>query len=322
MPRPPAQPSTMPKRFFRLNRLFPSLLLLSRAALAAPSPPCITDQPAGPTPTTADTPQPPASENLVLRKARALWEQNQLPSPKTLEEWLQNPSAERFPLPQPSVTPLSPRETARRAAAAHLRIGWVFQCNQCSNWHTSLAGGYAISPQTVATARHVLNPPERMKVDAGYLIAVRGEHEVLIISGILGADSVADAAVLSVKTTDLQPLPLSREVEVGDAVFCLSDPNGEKAYFSAGIVNRFAKDPGAKDSGPKSRRINVSTDWAPGSSGSAILDACGNAVGHVGSITAITSQPKAPPSHYMTLHWAVPALQVLHLAHPTGAAEK
>jgi S1-C subfamily serine protease len=163
-----------------------------------------------------------------------------------------------------------------------------------------------------------------MKAEEGYPIAVRGEHEVLIISGVLGADVTADAAVLLLKTTDLQPLPLTSEVEVGDNVFCLSDPTGEKAYFTAGIVNRFAKDPDAKGSDAQTQRINVSTDWAPGSSGSAVLDNCGNAVGHVGSITAISSHSKGsePPSHYMSLHWAIPARHVIQLATPAGTAKK
>ena len=32
-------------------------------------------------------------------------------------------------------------------------------------------------------------------------------------------------------------------------------------------------------------RVNVSTDWAPGSSGSAVLDQCGNVIGHVSTIS-------------------------------------
>jgi hypothetical protein len=34
----------------------------------------------------------------------------------------------------------------------------------------------------------------------------------------------------------------------------------------------------------------VATDWAPGSSGSAVLDECGNAIGHVSTIATFSDQ--------------------------------
>jgi hypothetical protein len=37
--------------------------------------------------------------------------------------------------------------------------------------------------------------------------------------------------------------------------------------------------------------IEVSTDWAPGSSGSAVVDVYGNAVGHVSEIEAVLEDP-------------------------------
>jgi S1-C subfamily serine protease len=163
-----------------------------------------------------------------------------------------------------------------------------------------------------------------MRDDSGYLIVVKGDHEVLSVSGVLGADATADAALLRVETAQLHPLPLTEEVEVGDPVFCLSEPSGERPYFSAGIVNRFARDADVKKNTPRAHRINVSTDWAPGSSGSAVLDACGNAIGHVGSISSLGNHPKGneKPAHYMTLHWAIPAKHVLELARtPATRAE-
>jgi hypothetical protein len=299
---------------------FGVLALHALLAMAAVSVPllCATPVSSEAVSSAAEAALPPANEDVIVGNAQSLWEKNQLPSPRQLRDWMQQPTSVPLQLPPPSSTPLSVREIAKRATASHVRIGWVFQCNRCANWHANLAGGYAISPDTVATARHILTPPDKMKGDAGYPVAVRGESEVLVISGVWAADTAADTALLRLRTSDLTPLPLNPEVEVGDTVFCLSDPTGEFGYFSTGIVNRFATNPGAKSPNTLSKRLNVSTDWAPGSSGSAVLDACGNAVGHVGSITSIQSQPKGnnAPSHYMTLHWAIPASHVLHLANP------
>jgi hypothetical protein len=318
--RPRPTPARMTQNIFRAGLVALSLALAP--AMAFPTPPflCAKDGSSMATPSAAEAVQPPANESEIVGNARLLWEKGQLPSPQRLRDWLQQPTSAPLQLPPPSSSPLSVREIAKRATASHLRIGWVFQCSRCANWHTNLAGGYAISPDTVATARHILAPPDRMKAEGGYPIAVRGESEVLVICGVQAANTTADTALLRLRTSDLTPLPLNPEVEVGDAVFCLSDPTGEFGYFSTGIVNRFATNPGVKPPNPMSKRLNVSTDWAPGSSGSAVLDACGNAVGHVGSITSIQSRPKGneAPSHYMTLHWAIPASHVLHLADPKG----
>jgi S1-C subfamily serine protease len=158
-----------------------------------------------------------------------------------------------------------------------------------------------------------------MKPDSGYPIAVRGDHEILVISGVLAADPVSDAAIVELRAEDLEPLALSQSAEVGDPAYCLSEPSGGRPYFSAGMVNRFAKDPDAKTADPRGQRMNVSTDWAPGSSGSAVLDAFGNAIGHVVSISTISGERKgnAAAPHYMAVRWATPAAHVLHLADPS-----
>jgi len=45
--------------------------------------------------------------------------------------------------------------------------------------------------------------------------------------------------------------------------------------------------------------VHVSTEWAPGSSGAAVLDLCGNAIGHVANISPLTEKghfiPAKPP---------------------------
>jgi hypothetical protein len=40
--------------------------------------------------------------------------------------------------------------------------------------------------------------------------------------------------------------------------------------------------------------MHVSTDWAPGSSGAPVLDACGNVVGHVAVISSLQKKPSTP----------------------------
>ena len=84
-------------------------------------------------------------------------------------------------------------------------------------------------------------------------------------------------------------------VRPGDAAYCLSDPLGVTGYFSEGMVNRFFRKPDNKGTEDEALRLHVSTDWAPGSSGSPVLDQCGNAIGHVSMIAPMSGMTDDGP---------------------------
>ena len=67
-------------------------------------------------------------------------------------------------------------------------------------------------------------------------------------------------------------------------------------------------------------RLNVSTDWAPGSSGSAVLDEYGNVIGHVSTIATATEEEdveagvlRFPGPTMIVFHEAVAARDMLML---------
>ena len=228
-------------------------------------------------------------------------------------------------LPATSTTRLSARQICVAARRSHLRVGWSYLCNKCGNWHLSLSGGYALtSSGAVATCFHVVTPGQGMR--EGCLVAVDDEETVLPVIEVLAANHDTDACIVRVPGGRLRPLPLNTNVYPGDAAYCYSDPAQHRDYFSSGIVNRFyqlsvPRPTGARSSsGGTLTRLNVSTDWAPGSSGSAVLDDCGNAIGHVLSISSVRDEtaPKAQGSQAdkpaaMVFHEAVSARDVLQL---------
>ncbi|MES2598001.1 MAG: redoxin domain-containing protein [Verrucomicrobiota bacterium] len=269
----------------------------------------------------ASPPKEPEPDSSLVAKAREMTEKGQLLKAAAFMEALKNPQPARIARVPESTESMTGRQIAARAQAAHLRVGWLYQCTQCSRWHTTLAGGYAISTDAVVTAHHVMEAPANMKEGLGYPVIVRGEDEILPNVTVIAADADDDAVILRTSVTDLKPLSILDDVQVGDSVFCLSDPRGVRDYFSTGIVNRsFDLDP-ATSGGRKGRRLHVSTDWAQGSSGSAILDVHGNAVGHVSRIRAL---PGAKPdtestaTTAMNLHEAVPASSVMRLILKAG----
>lgn len=263
-----------------------------------------------------------AREDPLIPKTRALAQANKLLASADFEALKKAPRPEPVALPAVLTRPLAGRELAARAARAYLRAGWIYRCSKCSQWHLTLAGGYAIARDTVVTAWHVMATPDKMKPGEGWPVIVQGEAEILPIVSVLAGSEAADTIILRVAPGDLRPLPLSGGAQVGDAAYCFSDPHDAHGYFSSGIVNRFFSRSGGAADNPGDRRFNVSTDWAPGSSGAAVLDECGNAIGHVARIQALHDKKQAAESGgnheesastIMTLHEAVSAKAVLSL---------
>lgn len=222
----------------------------------------------------------------------------------------------KLKLAPPRTKELTGRQLWGMAQAAHLRVGWYHLCNKCGKWHLNLAGGYAItSDGAVATCDHVIRPAKN-EMPQGYLIAATDEGAVYPVTEVLATSRSADVAIIRVMTTGLVPLPLSTNVLPGDSAWCYSEPMTRRGYFSHGIVNRFVrKGPG------KPVFFNVGTDWAPGSSGSAVLDSYGNAIGHVSSIEALArneseSQSAAAEMTQIILHEAAASRELLKLIQP------
>jgi hypothetical protein len=87
------------------------------------------------------------------------------------------------------------------------------------------------------------------------------------------------------------------------------------------MVNRFFWNnrSGAPASGNgdelKQLRMHVSTDWAPGSSGSPVLDICGNAISHVAVIGHLGEGKNSTgkPVAHLTVHEGIPARSLMWL---------
>lgn len=236
----------------------------------------------------------------LMAQAKKLHEASALLSmTKVLEQSKQ--ASCTFALPAAETKALAPRERWQRARLSHIRVGAYFLCSKCDKWHLDLAGGYAITADgAVATCAHVIAPPPDMK--AGWLVAATEDDVLLPVTAILACNAGTDCAIIRVKSDQpLTPLPLGLDVSPGDPVWCFSDPSGKRGYFSEGIVSRFVKRPflrkketadlpeGAEV--PKPVWLETTLDWAPGSSGSALMDQFGNCVGHVSEIQTVLEDP-------------------------------
>ena len=282
-------------------------------------------------------------DEAILAKAAKLKEAGALIDTNQVAEQVKNPQPSTIKLPDAATKPLRGREISATARKAYLRLGWYYLCPRCEKWHLQFAGAYPIGEDVIVTCHHCVVPKTEMR--EGYLIAVDHEGSVYSVTTVIARSQTLDAAILRVSGAKFAPLALQDNVAPGDPAYCFSEPLGQLGYFTTGIVNRFfwqhsKRGPAGSLDELKSLRMNVSTDWAPGSSGAAVLDECGNAIGHVATISPMSENARSSgntsaPSRdrfgnavLITLHEAIPARSIRALAlsaanaKPGGELEK
>lgn len=260
----------------------------------------------------------------IIAQAKSLMEDGAVLNEKTIKEAMKKPTRLPFTPKKPATHELTPKEIADRAHEAHYQVGWAYLCTNCEDWHISLAGGYAVSNDgMIATCAHVVNPKGK-DLKKGCLIAVDSKGITYPVLKIHAYHDRMDAALLKIDA-QTRGLAFNDQMSPGDRAYCLSRPLKQNQYFSAGIVNRFfwkSIDRGNDDSKVKALahlRMNVSTRWAPGSSGSAVLDQYGNVIGHVSTIQTLGK--KKEDRTLITMHTSVPARAVQTLAEQSTAAD-
>ena len=262
-----------------------------------------------------------SAEAAIIAKVRPLIDAKKPLSRDEVKKRLLEPEAQAIALLPVKTKPLSREEVADTARAANLRVGYCYLCEKCEHWHLNLAGGYAIAPDVIATCDHVIDSMNKMR--EGYLIVVDQEGNTYPVTSVIARSASMDAALIRVEGADFKPLALNGDARQGASAYCYSSPLGQLGYFSEGIVNRFLWDRtytgGDKESLDVARhlRVNFSTDWAPGSSGSAVLDQAGNVIGHVSQIAGL-SRGGRNGQPMITLHTGIPAHAVRLLAEAAG----
>jgi S1-C subfamily serine protease len=113
---------------------------------------------------------------------------------------------------------------------------------------------------------------------------------------ILAADKAADIAIFRVKADDLAPLALGSPAEIGSGVRVISHPDRRFFMQTSGEVSRYHQQPARKNQ-PATVWMNITADYAKGSSGGPVIDDAGKVVGMVSSTQSIyyesnNGQPK------------------------------
>ena len=219
--------------------------------------------------------------------------------------------AVRLPSKPFTGTPLEGAEIYRRGAQAAVLIGSAYKCDKCTQWHNTSASGFAITADgVIATNHHVAAGAtgEAMGV-------LTSDGRFFPVVEVLATDKAHDVALLRIDAKDLAFLPLRDDAPAGSPIRCYSHPAETFGCLSEGIITRYFK---MNETGRKGAVfMQITADYARGSSGGPILDHFGNAVGMVASTSPVfTATPSVTPSQQMVRHNCATARALLDLIRP------
>jgi hypothetical protein len=225
---------------------------------------------------------------------------------------------------------LSPPELCERLRESTLAIGTYYKCPDCSAWHFNSSAGFVVAEDgVVSTCCHVVQADEQGIRD-GYLVAADSTGRVYPVESVLAADTEADTCFLRIDAKGLKPLSFKTNARAGDRVFCLSHPGGYHFMFTEGMVSRVnrrrddALDDHGRSNGLLTRPVlflNITAEFAPGSSGAPIVDEAGNVLGQVASIADAGDigipDYDNPPSPSVPVRFCTASEEILRLTDPS-----
>ncbi len=235
----------------------------------------------------------------------------------------------RISLAPPARQRLAAPDLCDRLRESTFAIGAFYKCPDCNEWHFSSGAGFVIGEAGVlCTCCHVV-VGEDLEAREAYLVAADSSGKVYPVQSVLAADRDSDTCYVQIEAKGLKPLPMLPGARAGERVYCLSHPGGYYYMFTQGIVARIsrvrneARDEYGKTNGLLTRPVlflNVTAEFAPGSSGAPVVDDAGNVLAQVSSI-AEGGEP--PPGDTNSVAWpSVPvrfctaAEEMLKLASP------
>ncbi|KQR70454.1 serine protease [Pedobacter sp. Leaf176] len=160
--------------------------------------------------------------------------------------------------------------------------------------------------------RDFLEPEVTLSASDSLTFVASSSGDIYPISKILNYSKEADAALFRVSVTKkpLSPIPLGSALDVGETVYTIGHPDGYAYYYSKGIVTRNTAN---NKVGFMGNRMEISADYAKGSSGGPILDESGNMVAMVSSTHSIYAQDRPQVNLQMVIKTTIPVASIKSL---------
>lgn len=203
--------------------------------------------------------------------------------------------------------PASAPSPVERARAATLVLGHLYLCGKCDKYHGNLAGAVLLSADGLAlTNYHVMEAK-----DAVVFGAMTSDGRIYGLESVLAASKRDDVALVRLHDAQALPhVPLCPGVSTGEELFVVSHPDGHFYTLSKGFLAR--KYLTAAERIP---RLQITADFAKGSSGSGIFNVRGELVGLAASTNSIyyTEKEGIKDNLQMVVKSGVPMESILKL---------
>lgn len=206
-----------------------------------------------------------------------------------------------------------------RASEGVVVLAGLYLCGNCDRNHANCASGFIISEDGLAVTNH------HVVANADNLTMVARTHDgrVVPVVEVLASNAQDDVALvrLSPEFAPYTPLPIARDAEVGERVHAITHPDGRFYCYTSGEVSRFFLEPRRRGDGV--RRMQITADYAKGSSGGPILNDRGQVVGMVTTTTSVyyNEENGRQENLQMVFHNCVPYESILDLFAGSDAPE-
>jgi Trypsin-like peptidase domain len=187
------------------------------------------------------------------------------------------------PLKHPSERILPAPELANTLRHSTVAMGLRYQEPQSKKWRFMIgATAFCVAPEILSTSLHVMTLDPTMMREA-QAVAVTEDGKVYPVTEILASSDRADTCLIKAPGIMIPPLPLREGVQPGEAIWCMSHPDGFAYMFTGGQVARISRARYDEKHQP-ALHVEVTAEYCPGSSGGAVTDSGGNVVAQVASI--------------------------------------
>jgi serine protease Do len=192
---------------------------------------------------------------------------------------------------KPSDKALSPEDLAEKIKPSVFLIGSVLGDKDNGFEQGRMATAWVIGADGyLMTNAHVLEDME----DDEHMGVMDHEGNVFAMTDVVAINKLADVAVVKIAAKDLTPLPLAAaSAKPGSWVGVLGHPADRYYTFTQGHATRHSQT--KNDDGEVSRWLNITAEYAYGSSGSPVVNSTGAVVG-IAAMTEAIDYPDDLPA--------------------------
>lgn len=158
----------------------------------------------------------------------------------------------------------------------------------------------------------LIDPTARLDLRDSLLFVATEAGKIYSISSILSYSRSGDLAFFKIDTRGdrLVPIPMGGDLAVGENVHALTNPAGYPYVYTNGVVSRtFIKESG----NPFGNRVEITADFAKGSSGGPIMDDRGNMIAMVSCLHPIFYVDQPPTDRQMGIKECIPISSIVRL---------